>query len=196
MKKVKTTKNSNRRVIWRRVLLVAAGLLFGLNVYSWNAGILAGNALPMPFGIGSAVVMSGSMEPTLSVNDLVYIRQADTYEVGDVVVYQSGNDLIIHEIIDIAGDTVTTKGEANNTPDEPISQQYIKGRMILAIPYVGALVQIVKSLPGTIILLGITILLIELSWNKEKAGKEEELDAIKAEIRRLQKELNHSKKGE
>jgi hypothetical protein len=54
----------------------------------------------------------------------------------------------------------------------------------------------VKSLPGTIILLGITILLIELSWNKEKAGKEEELDAIKAEIRRLQKELNHSKKGE
>ncbi len=196
MNKSKKTTNNKARNFWRRLLLVAAGLLFGVNVYYWNAGILGGNALPMPFGIGSAVVMSGSMEPTLSVNDLVYIREADEYAVGDVVVYQSGNDLIIHEIVDITGDLITTKGEANNTADEPISRIYIKGRMVLAIPYVGAAVQFVKSLPGTILLLGAAILLIELSWNREKTGKEKEMDAIKAEIRLLQKELRHAGKGD
>ena len=43
----------------------------GINVYLWNASSLAGNAMPMPFGFGMAVVLSGSMEPVLSVNDLL-----------------------------------------------------------------------------------------------------------------------------
>lgn len=191
-------KNKNRKglMIWRRILLVFAGLIFGINVYTWNAGVLGGNSLPMPFGVGSAVVMSGSMEPTLSVNDLVYIKEADEYFVGDVVVYQSGKDLIIHEIIDINKEIITTKGQANNTPDEPIDVRYVKGRMVLAIPHIGIVVKFVKSLPGTIILLTVAVILIELSWNKEKSVKDDEMDKIKAEIRKLQRELNQSGKGE
>ena len=195
---MKQKKNKDRRglTVWRRILLVVAGLIFGVNVYTWNAGILGGNSLPMPFGIGTAVVMSGSMEPTLSVNDLVYIREAEEYSVGDIVVFQSGKSLVIHEIIDINDDIVTTKGQANNTADEPISVMYIKGRMILAVPYVGIVVKFVKSLPGTIILLTLAIILIEKSWNKEKTAKEDEMDEIKAEIRKLQMELQNSEKGE
>ena len=68
--------------------------------------------------------------------------------------------------------------------------------MILAVPYVGIVVKFVKSLPGTIILLTLAIILIEKSWNKEKTAKEDEMDEIKAEIRRLQKELQNSEKGE
>ena len=193
--KNKTTTKNKVRDLFRRVLLVLAGLIFGLSIYNWNACVLAGNALPMPFGIGSAVVMSGSMEPTLSVNDLVFIREADSYAVEDIVVYQSGNDLVIHKIIEIDGDVIITQGEANNTPDDPIAQRYIKGKMIMAIPHVGAIVQIVKSLPGTIVLLAIAILLIELSWKKEKTGKDETLDSLKEEIRQLKEELNNTNEG-
>jgi len=192
----KNKKNRRSPTVWRRILLVVVSVIFGVNVYIWNAGVLGGNSMPMPFGIGSAVVMSGSMEPTLSVNDWVCIRESEEYFVGDVVVYQSGRDLVIHEIIDINDGVVTTKGQANNTADEPIDIQYVKGRMIFAIPYIGIVVNFIKSLPGTIILLTLAIILVELSWKKEKSVKDDEIDEIKAQIRELQKELNQSEKGE
>lgn len=182
--------------IWlRRILLVGIGLIVGVNVYQWNASALAGNALPMPFGIGTAVVMSGSMEPTLSVNDLVVIGEDESYAVGDIVVYQSSDGLVIHRIVKIEDEMITARGDANNAEDDPIPSIYIKGKMILAIPHVGGAARAVKSLPGTLILLAAAVLLFEMSWRKEKAGDEEELDAIKAEIRALQQEIK-AKEGE
>jgi hypothetical protein len=68
--------------------------------------------------------------------------------------------------------------------------------MIFAIPYIGIVVNFIKSLPGTIILLTLAIILVELSWKKEKSVKDDEIDEIKAQIRELQKELNQSEKGE
>jgi hypothetical protein len=44
--------------------------------------------------------------------------------------------------------------------------------------------------------LTLAIILVELSWKKEKSVKDDEIDEIKAKIRELQKELNQSEKGE
>lgn len=196
MKRNTNTNKKPRGLFWRRLLLVVAGLVLGVNIYHWNAKALAGNVFPMPFGWGAAVVMSGSMEPTLSVNDFILVREADEYAVGDIVVYQSGNSLVIHRIVDIQDETITLRGDANNAEDEPIPEIYIKGRLVMALPWVGGLMRIVKSLPGTVVLLGAAILLMERSWRKEKSGDAEKLDAIKAEIRALQRELDPAKKGE
>ena len=87
----------------RILLFVIISLIIGLSVYRWNAERLAGNAMPMPFGFGMSVVLSGSMEPELSVNDLIIIAESDSYETGDTVVYQSQGDLIIHKIIETDG---------------------------------------------------------------------------------------------
>ena len=76
------------RLIFRIALIVLLSVFIGTTVYTLNAKRVMHNALPMPFGVGSSVVLSGSMEPTLSVNDLVFIREADSYAEGDVVVYQ------------------------------------------------------------------------------------------------------------
>lgn len=173
----------------RSLLLMLLGLAVGVQLYLWNARTLAGNQLPMPFGIGVAVVMSGSMEPTLSVDDLVVIRQTEDYQVGDIIVYQSGASLVIHRIVDIQGDTVTARGDANNTNDEPIRDVYIKGKLLLTLPGLGAAARLLKSTPVTVGLLAGALVLLELSWRKEKAGDEKQLDAIKAEIRALQQEL-------
>lgn len=196
MKRNTSTNKKRVKVFGRRLLLIAAGLVLGINVYQWNAKTLAGNAFPMPFGWGTAVVMSGSMEPTLSVNDLVVVRTAEDYAIGDIVVYESGRSLVIHRVVDIQDETVTLKGDANNVADDPISEIYLKGRLVLALPHVGGLMRIVKSLPGTIVLLGAAVLLLERSWRKEKNKDAETLDAIKAEIRALQQELQTTKEGE
>ena len=193
---MKEEKRSKKNPDLRWCLLAVLALIVGMNLYSFNATTLAGNAMPMPFGIGSAVVLSGSMEPTLSVNDYVIVQAAESYEVGDIVVYQSGSSLVIHRVVEIDGENIIARGDANNRNDAPVPQIYIKGRMVCAIPAVGAVIRMVKSLPGTLILIAAAVLLLELSWRKEKGKDMEKMDAIKDEIRRLQAELNEEKQGE
>lgn len=181
--------------LFRRILLVIIGLVLGIQFYRWNANTLAGNTLPMPFGYGTAVVMSGSMEPALSVNDLVIIKDAKHYAPGDIVVYQSGNSLIIHRIVEIEGDVVTARGDANNAADKPFRMGLIKGKMCAVIPKVGGLAKLVKSPVGILALLSVSIVLLELSWKKEKDCSEKELDAIKNEIRALRAQLESEEGG-
>ena len=144
--------------------------------------------MPMPFGYGMSVVLSGSMEDRLSVDDLVMIKATDTYQVDDIVLYQEGDSLVIHRIIDIDGDTVTTKGDANNVADEPINKSQIKGVLVYDIAGLGAVVNHLKQPVSVFILLAAALLLTELSYRKEKDKDTEELDEIKKMIEELKKD--------
>ena len=70
--------------IVRWSVIVLCALVFGFNLYSANAGALIGNRLPMPFGYGAAVVLSGSMEPALGVGDLIFVKEAGRIEKGSI----------------------------------------------------------------------------------------------------------------
>lgn len=181
-------KKKRRTGAARILLFVIISLIIGLSVYRWNAERLAGNAMPMPFGFGMSVVLSGSMEPELSVNDLVIIAKSDSYKTGDTVVYQSQGDLIIHKIIETDGVTAVTKGTANNIPDEPIQVEAIKGKLVIKLPKVGIAVRGIRTPIGVVIILAAAFLLLGLSYRREKAHDDAELEAIKAEIRRLRGE--------
>ena len=169
-------------------VLVLLAVLIGVSIYSINASMLGGNALPMPFGFGMTVVLSGSMEPELSVDDLLIVTPSDTYEVGDVVVYQTQRTAVVHRIVAINGDKIITRGDANNTDDDPIAKENIKGKVIFAIPFIGLIVNLIKTPFGTILLLGAAIWLLEASFKKEKDKKAEELAAIRREIEELKKD--------
>ncbi len=177
--------------ILRRLFLALFGLILGINVYLANANSVIGNKLPMPFGFGAAVVLSGSMEPALSVNDLLVIRKAGDYAVGDIVVYQDGHSLIVHRIVQDNGETVITRGDANHTEDSPIYRSNIKGVVVGHIPLLGAFVNALKTPIGILLVLLCAFLLIELSFRKEKEAGEEQIEAIKEEIRRLREEQEH-----
>lgn len=181
-------KKKRRTGAARILLFVIISLIIGLTVYRWNAERLAGNAMPMPFGFGMSVVLSGSMEPELSVNDLVIIAKSDSYEAGDTVVYQSQGDLIIHKIIETDGVTAVTQGTANNIPDEPIRVEAIKGKLVLKLPKIGLAVRGIRTPIGVVIILAAAFFLLGRSYRYEKARDDAELQAIKAEIRRLRGE--------
>ena len=172
----------------RTILLVFASMVLGINLYLWNARSLMGNALPMPFGYGAAVVLTGSMEPTISANDLILVAQRDTYAEDDIVVYQSGRVLVVHRIVDIADGMVTTQGDANNAPDDPVELSAIKGEVVATLPGAGSLVKILKTPTATIALLAGAVVLMEMSYRKEKQKGDDELEKIKEEIRRLKSE--------
>lgn len=188
----KNPKHTQKKLRIKSVLRYAAfafiGLIIGLFLYNQNAKGILGDRMPMPFGYGMAVVLSGSMEDRLSVDDLVIIKATDDYAVNDIVVYQDGGSLVIHRIIEMDGDSVTTKGDANNTADEPIDKSQIKGVLIFNIPKIGAAVHIMKQPVFMIVMLAAAIILIELSYAKEKDKDTEELDKIKAEIDKLKQD--------
>lgn len=176
------------KAIMRIVLLVIAGAVVGVNLYSWNAKSLMGNSLPMPFGCGVAVVLSGSMEPTIRIDDLIIVTEQEDYRENDIVAYQSGSMVVVHRIIAVEPDTVITQGDANNAPDAPIRKEMIKGKVVHWIPGAGRIARLLKSPVATVILVGGALLLSELTLRKEKKKDEDELEQIKAEIRRLKAE--------
>ena len=176
------------KAVMRIVLLVIAGAVVGVNLYSWNAKSLMGNSLPMPFGCGVAVVLSGSMEPTIRIDDLIIVTEQEDYKENDIVAYQSGSMVVVHRIIAVEPDTVITQGDANNAPDAPIRKEMIKGKVVHWIPGAGRIARLLKSPVATVILVGGALLLSELTLRKEKKKDEDELEQIKAEIRRLKAE--------
>ncbi len=184
------SRKRNTSAPLRVILIILISLVIGLNVYQWNARRLMGDAFPMPLGFGMAVVLSGSMEPALNVNDLVIVVPAKSVNKGDVIVFQQEGSLIIHRVINVdeAEKKIQTQGDANNTPDEPIDFSQVKGRKLFYIPFVGLLIRGLKTPVGIIAVLAFALFLMHNSWKKEKESGDEELDAIKAEIRKLKEE--------
>ena len=185
--------SSNKRkvkqnAIWRHILLVICGLLLGINIYLVNANNLLGNKMPMPFGYGAAVVLSGSMEPTFSKDDLIFVKKTDSIDTGDIVVYQSNNSLVVHRVVSMDGDMVVTKGDANNIEDSSFDKSAIKGVVIGCIPGLGIIVNAIKTPAGTVVVLLCAFLLIELSFRKQKESDDKRIEDIKAEIRMLKEE--------
>jgi len=179
-------KTNTKRLILRIVIIALAGAFLGIQLYSWNARSLGGNKMPMPLGFATSVVLSGSMEPELQVNDMIIVIARDSYEVGDVVVYQSYGTLIVHRIISIDGESVVTQGDANQTADPAIKLSDIKGEVVASLPYVGLILTFIRSPLGIILILGAAFFLMERSFRKEKQESMDELEQIKEEIRRLQ----------
>lgn len=174
--------------ILRILLLIICGAILGVNVYSLNANRLVGNRIPMPFGYGAAVVLSGSMEPTLSTDDLIIVRKAESLAVDDIVVFQDEDILVVHRIIETDGETVTTKGDANNAADEPVSVSDIKGKVVFSIPFAGKIVNFMKTPVGILLVIIAAIALVEIPHRKEKRKHDEDQQKIIEEIERLKQE--------
>ena len=173
---------------FRLLLLILCGLILGVNVYLANANSLVGNQLPTPFGYGAAVVLSGSMEPEFSKGDLIVVKETENYKLNDIVVFQDGNSLVVHRIISIDGETITTKGDANKTADEPINVSTIKGKVLFWIPFLGNVVSFLKTPLGTVCIITSAIALIEIPHRREKKKDDEERQKIIEEIERLKME--------
>ncbi len=176
------------RTLLRSILLLIISLFLGTALYLWNAETLVGNAMPMPFGFGISAVLSGSMEPEFSTDDLVIVQSSDDYKIGDVVVYQDGNILVMHRIIAIDNDSITTKGDANDLEDTPIKKETIKGKVIAQIPKAGAAILFLKSPIGFLIMLAGAVILFELPYYSERRKMIEEQEKIKQEIQKIKEQ--------
>lgn len=100
-------------------------------------------------GLTPYVVTGSSMEPTMHVGSMAYVRACDFDELreGDVITWNMTPDreqatFCTHRIvaIDAADETLATKGDANEREDGKRVKAYqIQGRVAFHLPYLGSL---------------------------------------------------------
>jgi len=80
-------------------------------------------------------IKSGSMYPTLDINDIIIIKKSDKYKIGDIITYNyKDRYLVTHRIIGTYQSFFITKGDNNNSEDEEnVEIQNVKGKVILII---------------------------------------------------------------
>lgn len=183
-------KKKTRKKILGKVAVTLLMIAAGIGFYLFNAYKIVGNPMPMPFGVGMAVVVSGSMEPAIHVNDLLIVRESDKemVAVGDVIVYQEDGMLISHRVVDCQEDRLVTRGDANRVDDEPIVWEQVKGIVIGHIPSAGILVNLIRQPAVSILMLAAAVYLLERSFRMEKEEKHRELEKIRQEIEKLKEE--------
>lgn len=125
------------------------------------------------FGFTFFRVVSGSMENTIQINDIVIVKLTNEIAEQDIITYQSNNNFITHRVISINTNEVITQGDANNTPDEPVSKNDILGKVVFVIP-VMILIKVFTS-PEVVGAIVVSILMLWMVFHKKKGkiSKEE-----------------------
>ena len=107
------------------------------------------------------VVESGSMQPTLCIDEMIIVKPDKEYKVGDIITFYDENfkGYVTHRIIDInEKNNFITKGDFNNTRDEnSVVMEDIVGKVIFHSKILGYLFYKYKVI--TIILLFLILIL-------------------------------------
>ena len=140
--------------------------------------------VPYLFKIKPQIVLSGSMEPEISVGSLVYISEnipPEEIQEQDVIAYRRGEQMqVLHRVIQVdeKKKMFQTKGDANENADPGMVDfsQYV-GKEVFSIPYLGYGADFIQTggnrfwLGGGIVIL----LAMDFLWHrKERRANSEE----------------------
>ncbi len=119
--------------------------------------------IPDVFGFTPFIVISGSMEPNISVDDMIIIKKVNIDEIkeGDIISYKSFEDNIIvtHRVTHVVEDNhgekfFKTKGDNNTIPDvNVVEESQIQGKYICKIPLIGKIVKYVHNPKGMVLII-------------------------------------------
>lgn len=86
------------------------------------------------FPVSMFMVAGRSMEPSLYMGDLAFGFKGD-YVVGDIVIVGGVNrvNCIIHRVVNMTERYVTTKGDANPGPDNPIDKNNVPYKVVFVV---------------------------------------------------------------
>ncbi len=133
--------------------------------------LVASPLLPTKTYISTHVVSTGSMEPEIMAGSVVFSTlKNDEVNKGDIVVFKSPDNeeiTVIHRVMDINRDEYTTKGDNNENEDSwVLFKSNILGTVIFTIPYLGYVIDFMKTPLGFGLVLGIPALILILSFIK------------------------------
>ena len=163
--------------ILRWIVILIIGVITLFNIYNLVNTKILKNDLTTINSYAMLEVVSGSMEPSLNIGDLVIIDiESKDYKIGDIVTYKDENNLFVtHRILYINDDKYVLKGDANNAIDKPINSSQIVGKYVSRVEYVGNIIRSIRNPFSLVIILlfGIIICII-LSLDEDDDDNEKE----------------------
>lgn len=160
--------------LWRKVVSwTVNGLILAAAIYFWPARF---------GGATSAVLVRGtSMLPSYEVNDIVFVREKDEYEVGDIVLFEipdgeAAGLQIIHRIIGTWDDgTWKTQGDNRPTADQfRLEDEHLLGSPVLHVPEAGRVLQLLQN--TFVISAAVGVGAVMLMWPSNSARPVEDED--------------------
>ncbi len=169
-----TTMNKAKKIIWRAFAALSL-IVIAILGYKVIMSIVAPDKMPTFFGYSGSIVLSGSMEPTLSAGDMVICKEQDSYAINDIIAYydEQEGEFVLHRIVGTSADGLITQGDFNPDHDPlPVKLKNVQGKVVLAIPNMKTYRDIL--LGGTIVLLveHSVRLLVDICKEKKKGGEE------------------------
>ncbi|HET8784811.1 MAG TPA: signal peptidase I [Candidatus Limnocylindrales bacterium] len=137
-------------------MIRVAGAVLQLALWAVLVSFLALVAIPRLTPFDVLVVRGGSMEPTIAVGSVLVIDRASRSPVeGTVTSFRQGDGTVVtHRVIAVLDDEYVTKGDANERPDlGRRTADEVLGTAVVAVPYAGFLIHVLRQPPVFLILL-------------------------------------------
>ena len=135
------------------------------------------------FGYRLFVITSESMEPTFYEGDIIFVKETNSYENGDIITYTTNNvdTPTTHRIIEVYNEnSFLTQGDSNSFADpNPISKDNIIGEVVYSIPKIGKGIEVTQKV-RYLLLLVILLLVWRLIYKRKKE---------KSKRRKIKKEI-------
>ena len=146
--------------IFNAILIVFLAIVFAAVAWNLTMKLVFKQNYPRIFGYSHAIVLTGSMEPTIKVGDLIVFKKQAEYDVGDIITFGSRGTCVTHRIIDKTESGFITQGDANNAPDlSAVPPEEVLGEVQFVIPNGGNAILKLRSPTGLfVIIIGVLIL--------------------------------------
>ena len=117
------------------ILAIILILLLTYNIYAFICRKILKKSITTINGYATLEVVSGSMEPTLAIGDIIIIDTKEkNYKKGDIVTFRDTDGVFVtHRILSINKKEMVTKGDNNNTQDKPASVNQLVGKYVFRI---------------------------------------------------------------
>ena len=172
--------------IFKYIILNVLVILFIINLilsFEENTHIL---------GIYMFNIVSGSMEPTLEINDVVVVQKCEPsqLQIGDIITFQQDGRTISHRILDITEEKGTikfeTKGDNNEFKDpELVEVGQVYGKVLFKIDNIGKAVSYIQNARGFINIAIFAIIVYILGSLRDKQKNSRKIKRRKYEIKKM-----------
>lgn len=141
------------------------------------------NELPSFLGIKSFVIVSESMEPTIMVDDVIFMTDVskENLNIGDIISFKTDDYINTHRIVRIerqnGEDVYITKGDNNKNEDKiPVKFQDIEGKYLFKLSGFGKIIETLKSRTTLLVLLVFLVIIsyYEVRLSKRKLKRKQE----------------------
>ncbi len=154
------------------ILIIIFAFILLVSIYNNIQITIFKNDYSSFFGYSLFEVQTGSMSGTIEVGDWIVVKETNDIELNDIITYKQGDEFTTHRVIEKYNDTYVTKGDVNNTKDEPITDEEIVGKVVNVLPHFGILR---KTLFNPLVVVSLIITLFLISFALKKEDKEKEL---------------------